>query len=348
MDFKHPFISNPRLGIYYILVWLAIFTGNVLLKWLAYDLEPGIAIAEGLAFPFMFAIIGSSIWYVIKYSSFENYSITRIIVSHFIAATIIIFIWLYIGIVLIKLLHPYADQWINNSLAISIFGGYMLYITYVIFFYAVSYYQRFKEKLKNEGKLKTLIKEAELHALKSQINPHFLFNSLNSISSLTMTNPEKAQEMVINLSSLMRYSLKHDQKEKVPFCEELKNSKLYLQIEKVRFGNILNPIFKVNHNCQNAFIPSMLLQPLYENAIKYSVYEATEPVDVITHASCREDVLEITIINNYDPTSITRKGEGIGLRNIRDRLQIIYGNPTLMKVEDNTKQYKVTLVIPQK
>ncbi|MDD2381286.1 MAG: histidine kinase, partial [Mariniphaga sp.] len=90
------------------------------------------------------------------------------------------------------------------------------------------------------------------------------------------------------------------------------------------------------------------LQPLYENAIKYSVYEATEPVDVITHASCREDVLEITIINNYDPTSITRKGEGIGLRNIRDRLQIIYGNPTLMKVEDNTKQYKVTLVIPQK
>ena len=348
MDFKHPFISNPRLSIYYILVWLAVLTGGVLLKWLAYGFEPGIAVAEGLAFPFMFAIVGTSIWYVIKYSSLENYTIVRIILSHIIAATIIVFIWLYIGIILIKLLHPYSDQWIDNNLAVNIFGGYMMYITYVLFFYAVSYYQRFKDKLKNEGKLKALIKDAELHALKSQINPHFLFNSLNSISSLTMTNPEKAQEMVINLSSLMRYSLKHDQIDKVPFSEELKNNMLYLQIEKVRFGQKLNPVFDIGEDCLDALIPNMILQPLYENAIKYGVYEATEPIDVITRATCHDDILEISITNNYDKNSITRKGEGIGLRNIRDRLQIFYGNPMLMKVEDNKTEFKVTLGIPQK
>ena len=99
----------------------------------------------------------------------------------------------------------------------------MFYILYVVFFYAVNYYQGFKEKLRNEGKLKSLVKEAELHALKSQINPHFLFNSLNSISSLTMTDPVKAQEMVINLSQLMRYSLKHDQNERVTFQQEIEN-----------------------------------------------------------------------------------------------------------------------------
>jgi two-component system, LytTR family, sensor kinase len=130
--------------------------------------------------------------------------------------------------------------------------------------------------------LKSLVKEAELHALKSQINPHFLFNSLNSISSLTMTDPLKAQEMVINLSSLMRYSLKHDQVDKVPFSEELKNNQLYLQIEKVRFGNKFNAVFDIDDKCLNANIPNMILQPLYENAIKYGVYEATEPVDIIT------------------------------------------------------------------
>jgi two-component system, LytTR family, sensor kinase len=163
-----------------------------------------------------------------------------------------------------------------------------------------------------------------------------------------MTDPAKAQEMVINLSSLMRYSLKHDQIEKVPFREELNNNKLYLQIEKVRFGKKLNPVFEIDENCLDALIPNMILQPLYENAIKYGVYEATEPVEIVTHTTCQNDVLEINITNNYDPNSMSKKGEGIGLRNIRDRLQIIYNNPLLMKVEDNKKEFKVTLAIPQK
>lgn len=348
MDFKHPFISNPKLGFYYVVVWITILTGSVLLKWLAYGFDPALAVAEAFALPFTFSVIGASIWYVIRYSTLENYSPGRIILSHLIAATIIVFIWLYLGVVIIKLIHPYAEQWINNNLAVNIFGGYMLYLTYVIFFYAVNYYQGFKEKLRNEGKLKSLVKEAELHALKSQINPHFLFNSLNSISSLTMTDPAKAQEMVINLSSLMRYSLKHDQIDKVPFSEELNNNRLYLQIEKVRFGKKLNPVFEIDENCLDALIPNMILQPLYENAIKYGVYEATEPVAIITKSVCNNDVLEITITNNYDPNSMSKRGEGIGLRNIRDRLQIIYNNPMLMKVEDNKKEFKVTLAIPQK
>lgn len=347
MDFKHPFISNARLAFYYVLVWMAILSGSVLLKWLAYGFDPGLAVAEAIALPFTFAIIGASIWYVIKYSTLENYSPLRIVLSHLIAASIIVFIWLYLGVVIIKLIHPYSEQWIANNLAANIFGGYMLYLTYVIFFYAVNYYQGFKEKLRNEGKLKSLVKEAELHALKSQINPHFLFNSLNSISSLTMTDPAKAQEMVINLSALMRYSLKHDQIDKVPFSEELNNNRLYLQIEKVRFGQKLNPVFEIEEKCMNALIPNMILQPLYENAIKYGVYEATEPVDIITRASFRDNVLEIIITNNYDPNSISKKGEGIGLRNIRDRLQIIYNNPMLMKVEDSKQEFKVTLAIPQ-
>jgi two-component system, LytTR family, sensor kinase len=348
MDFKHPFISNSRLAFYYVVVWFAILAGGVLLKWLAYGFDPGMALAEAFALPFTFAIIGASIWYVIKYSTLENYSAGRIILAHLIAATIIVFIWLYLGVVIIKLIHPYSEQWIDNNLAANIFGGYMLYLTYVIFFYAVNYYQGFKEKLRNEGKLKSLVKEAELHALKSQINPHFLFNSLNSISSLTMTDPAKAQEMVINLSSLMRYSLKHDQIDKVPFSEELNNNKLYLQIEKVRFGKKLNPVFEIDDNCLDALIPNMILQPIYENAIKYGVYEATESVEIVTRTTFHNDVLEITITNNYDSNSISKKGEGIGLRNIRDRLQIIYNNPLLMKVEDNKKEFKVTLAIPQK
>jgi two-component system LytT family sensor kinase len=213
---------------------------------------------------------------------------------------------------------------------------------------AIVYYENFKEKVKKEGELKALIREAELHALKSQINPHFLFNSLNSISSLTMSDPAKAQEMVINLSSIMRYSLKHGQNETVSFGTELQNIKLYLAIEKVRFGKKLQPVFNVDEKCYQGVLPNMILQPIFENAIKYGVYEATEPVEILTEASCSGEVLEISVSNSYDPGIRSRKGEGIGLRNIRERLQIIYGNPGLLRIKDTKKQFTIQLTIPQK
>ena len=346
MDFRHPFISFPRLILYYGLFWLIATSVLLIILTLVYGIPFSVALLEVFTSFILFAIVGSAIWYVIKYSTLENNSIIRIFLAHLIAASIIVSIWMYIGVVFIKMLHPDPEKW-NEQMLMRWISGYMLYVVYVVFFYAVNYYHGFKEKVRNEIKLKSLIKEAELHALKSQINPHFLFNSLNSISSLTMTNPAQAQEMVINLSQLMRYSLKHDQKEKVTFQQELENNKLYLSIEKVRFGKKLNPVFVIEKSCLKAEIPNMILQPLYENAIKYGVYEAIEKIDVITHCKCDNDFLRVSISNTYDSNVQNKKGEGIGLRNIRDRLQLIYGNPHLLQISDNNNEFTVTLTIPQ-
>ncbi|WP_346861582.1 histidine kinase [uncultured Draconibacterium sp.] len=348
MDYRHPFLKNPRLSISYGVSWMIASMLLVLIATFVNNMAFGLAMKEIFTFMMLFAVIGAAIWYVIKFSTLEDNSIFRITLAHLFAATIIVFIWLYTGVVIIKLVHPNAEFWMEQTLVNRLMMGYGLYIINVIFFYAVNYYYAFKEKSKNETKLKGLVKEAELHALKSQINPHFLFNSLNSISSLTMTDPAKAQEMVINLSQLMRYSLKHEQSEKVSLKQELENNKLYLSIEKVRFGSKLNPVFAIEENCLKAQIPNMILQPLYENAIKYGVYEATEPVDVITHVRCSDEVLEVTISNSYDTNVVSKKGEGIGLRNIRDRLQVIYANPHLLKIENKKNEFTVTLTIPQK
>lgn len=223
-----------------------------------------------------------------------------------------------------------------------------MYAIYLVFFYAVNYYQSLKEKIKKEIEYKALIREAELQALKSQINPHFLFNSLNSISSLTVSNPEKAQEMVINLSMFMRYSLMHNEKEMVSFSRELDNIKLYLSIEKVRFGRKLNAEFEIDAHCMEAEIPNMILQPLFENAIKYGVYETTDQVTIKTSCQCEGNFLKITITNDYDASTIKRRGEGIGLRNIRRRMEVIYNNPDLMKITDHKTSFEVQLIIPQK
>ncbi len=348
MEVRHPFFTNLRLALYYGIFWVIASVVMMFVLVFANGLDYWSAFVEVISSFLVFSIIGTSIWYVIRFSTLENNSIFRLLLAHFIAASIIVFIYMYLNTIIIKVLNPAAVQWLEKGRYNRIFGGFMMYIIYVIFFYAVNYYNSFKEKVMSEGKLLSLVKEAELHALKSQINPHFLFNSLNSISSLTMTDPAKAQEMVINLSQLMRYSLKHDQNEKVKFKQELNNNKLYLNIEKVRFGSKLNPVFEIDENCFNLEIPNMILQPLYENAIKYGVYEATEPIEIKTVAQCTAEYLQITISNPYDANVLSKRGEGIGLRNIRDRLQIIYGNPYLLKLADNKKEFTVTLTIPQK
>ena len=344
---KHPLLSNLKFMTFYGMFWFVLASANALILWNYYDLDIVLAFANTFVQYGIFAVLGLSIWFVVKYNTPETYKWWSLLFFHLIAATILIIIWTYLTTIAIKVVAPDLNDYMTMSLPSRMLTGYLLYVFYVLLFMSIIYYQNFKEKVKRESELKTLVKEAELHALKSQINPHFLFNSLNSISSLTMSDPAKAQEMVINLSSLMRYSLKHNQNEKVTFGIELQNNKLYLAIEKVRFGSKLQPIFDVDEKCFGANLPNMILQPIYENAIKYGVYEATEPVDIITTASCKGSFLEVSVENSYDPDVTNKKGEGIGLRNIRERLQIIYGGSATVKINNSGNQFKITLSIPQ-
>lgn len=345
---KHPFFNNRILILYYGLFWLVMGLGNSLLQafWNNMNLEA--SLLESVHLFLLYPILGASIWYLIRYNGLNESDWLWNVMFHLVAASILNAIWLYMGFVAVGMVNEiYLDNF-YRALPSNILAGYLMYAGYVVFFYALGYYDSLKEKIKREAELKSLVRDAELNALKSQINPHFLFNSLNSISSLTISNPQKAQEMVINLSTFMRYSLQHNREETVSLLEELENIKLYLGIEKVRFGKKLLPIFEVEEACLQARIPNMILQPLFENAIKYGVYEATSPVSI--RVSCRPEqaYFHLTIENDYDPESVKNKGEGIGLRNIRQRLELIYGNPNLIRVTDNRTSYKVELMLPKK
>ena len=345
---KHPLTNNFRLLIFYALFWGVIAIINIILQVFWYNLPVVISLIDTGTNYVLYPLLGSSIWYSIRYNSLEEVSVGRLILFHFIAASILCAVWIYISYALFKPFISVENKFLENGLPSKVFLGYVMYAIYLVFFYAVNYYQSLKEKIKKEVEYKTLIREAELQALKSQINPHFLFNSLNSISSLTISNPEKAQEMVINLSSFMRYSLMHNEKEMVTFSRELENIKLYLDIEKVRFGKKLNAQFEISENCLNAEIPNMILQPLYENAIKYGVYETTEQITILTSGICEGNFLKVSINNEYDSDSVKRKGEGIGLRNIRQRMEILYNQPDLIRITDHRTSFEVELFIPQK
>ena len=344
---RHPLLYERNLGLYYILFWGVIATCSIFLEiywynqnWLTASLESGCLFV-------LYPVLGMSIWFLVVFNFVKNNTLFQF-VFHLISAIVINGIWLYLSYLIIKAIQPDHLSYFFSIFPSRIVNGLLMYGFFLVFFYATNYYRSLRENIKKEEEFKALIRDAELNALRSQINPHFLFNSLNSIASLTISSPEKAREMVVNLSSCMRYSLQHRQEETVSLEQELENIKLYLGIEKLRFEGKLNLEFDIDDHCMQAQIPVMILQPLMENAIKYGVYEASDMVWIRLKCWGDNNYYFLSIENDYESSWRQSKGEGIGLNNIRNRLELIYGSTGQMKISDNGKNFRVELGLPTK
>jgi signal transduction histidine kinase len=197
--------------------------------------------------------------------------------------------------------------------------------------------------------------QAQLAALRYQLNPHFLFNALNSISALIVTKRnEDAERMTDKLSSFLRSSLNADPGELVPLEEELALTEEYLDIESVRFGERLNVSVDCAPGACEALVPSFLVQPLVENAIKHGVAQSREPVNIDIHAHVEGDELCIRVANCVAPDAeINRVGKnvpgrtGVGLLNVRQRLQAVYGKAATLTAAPTGATFVATICIPR-
>ncbi len=347
----NPIFSKLKYILIYSLIW--IITIAIHASWLivSFQINVEIAIIESLVFNLLYAIIALLIWYSLFFIKGKHTPTLQIVINHVALALIITLFWMYLACFILHFIFLEEYQYIEfleASYAFRFVSGVFYFLFTALAYYLVDYSRELKEKIQNEVVLKQAVQEAELKALKSQINPHFLFNSLNSISSLTLTEAEKAHSMIIKLSDYLRYSISNSQNKKVKFSDELKNINRYLEIEKIRFGKRLNYNLDIAPECENLLIPNMILQPLYENAIKYGVHESLEPISIKTDCSFKNNILSIEISNNFDEESYTtKKGEGVGLENISKRLVLIYKQYNLLKVEKKENIFKVYLNIPQ-
>jgi len=333
------------------MVWAVIIGIHTIIINFFYDIPGIISLTDANVFNLLFAIIGYNLWFVVRFNLREKQKTFDMIVSHLITAVVIIAIWLLSSYFLMK--NMYEDdtsyiQFLNDSLPWRVISGIFYYLFFIMFYYVMLYYEDLQEKLRVESELQNLVKEAELTALKSQINPHFLFNSLNSISSLTITNPDDAQVMVIRLSDFLRYSLSHDKNEKTSLADEINNLNRYLEIEKVRFGKRLNFVSHVSDDCLDLNIPNMILQPLIENSIKHGVYNSSEEVLVELKCELVGDYVQVEIKNDYDPEAVKKKGKGIGLSNIKKRLQLLYRRQDLLEIKAEKLTFTAKLRFPIK
>lgn len=343
--------GNRRYIFIYTGIWIFITIIHIFLLLHIQKFSFKISATESIISNFFLAILGLGLWISIFYSNIENKSVLMKIFNHTLLCIIFLGIWLAIDYLILYSTFKNDTEYIkylNSSIPWRIGNGFLFYGLIIIAYYLMLYYQNFREKVVKESELKGLIKESELSSLKSQINPHFLFNSLNSISSLTIIKPEKAREMIIKLSDFLRYSISFNEEKFTSLKKELENVNRYLDIEKTRFGKRLKIVSKISEESLEKTLPGLILQPLIENAIKYGVYESIEESEVEIITICNADVLRVKIKNSFDPDIIVEKGEGVGLKNIRGRLNIIYDNNNLMDISISNNTYEVTISFPQK
>jgi len=241
----------------------------------------------------------------------------------------------------------YINQ-LNQTSGIRFGIGFLL--VSCIAMMSLLWYNQEEQKLMNARKAEAeqLSKDAELFKLRQQLQPHFLFNSLNSISALTVSQPEKARHMINQLSEFLRGTLKKDEKQWNTLEEEMQYLELYLEIEKVRFGYRLQTDIRCDEAALQLQLPSMLLQPVVENAIKFGLYDTTGEVLIKVHAIKANNNLEISVENPFDPeTAQPLKGTGFGLPSIQRRLFLLFARQDLLSTRKEDDHFITTILIPQ-
>jgi len=228
-----------------------------------------------------------------------------------------------------------------------LFGiGILLYLLVVAFFYVLLAFQQSQEAKEREMRAGVLARDAELKALKAQVNPHFLFNSLNSISALTSSDPAKAREMCVLLGDFLRRTLGLGEKTVIPLEEELSLIRSFLAVEKVRFGSRIQMEENIDREALDAFVPPLLLQPLVENAVVHGISNLVEGGSIKLDIHAHNGLLSLAVENSFDPDSPPRRRGGVGLANVRQRLATRHGHLASFDVKTEADRYRVAITMP--
>ncbi len=201
-----------------------------------------------------------------------------------------------------------------------------------------------KRKLDQEE----LARNAELNSLRQQLQPHFLFNSLNSIQALMELDPDKAREMLRLLSDFLRGTVKKEPTQFLTFEEEIKQVRLYLAIESIRFSDRLNIDWQLDESTFSHKVPALILQPIIENAVKFGLYGTTGSIRIGISARMVNDLLEITTNNPYDNDTGNSQGTGFGLSSVARRLYLLFARNDLLITRKENQQFYITIRIPSK
>lgn len=344
----HPIINDRKTIIPFLGIWFFIIVVHFLTLYFSNNYTTSFCIADSVISGIIYMILVLVLWYPIRFGINSLKSPVETVTNNIFIFLLTSSVWIFLTWGILLLVNPaWNEQYIETIISYRLLASLLFYIASVVVYYAIGFYESLQEKQAYEMQLKTLVKEAQLNELRSQLHPHFLFNSLNSINSLTISNPAKAGEMIIKLSDFLRYSLSRKGHSMADFEKELHHIQLYLDIEKVRFEERLEFIYETEDVPKNWPVPLMLLQPLVENAVKHGVYNTREKVKIKLFAKMEDKMLVISISNNFDTETTNNNGTGTGLSNVRERMKLVYGQDGLFKTRIEDNEFIAVLRIPK-
>jgi len=347
----HPILTQGRrLGLYLMLFLQA---GVVLGELVARVGDAPRAQAMVLVVPLVlfhgFTCLAS--WYVAKSLPLEKANLGRLLVGQLAAASIAGVTLLLAGAGWAALLQESGEMagtraLFRASATLLFVFGLLLYSVAAAVHYLLGALERSREAEARAYELKILAREAELRALRAQIDPHFLFNSLNSISSLTGSDPAAARRMCSLLADFLRRGLRLEGVATHTLAEELELVTTYLEIEEVRFGERLRVERRIAPESLERPVPPLILQPLVENAVGHGIAHLVEGGAVEIGAEVRGERLRLEVVNACDEERPRRQGEGIGLGNVRRRLEAAFGREARLSTREESGVFRVELTLP--
>jgi two-component system, LytTR family, sensor histidine kinase AlgZ len=347
----HPLLNPIRRFMLYLAGWIPLMALLAYLMAKTAGLEAREAIAMSVPLCVFYACVCLSAWYSCRATPFDRTPLARLILTHVAGAVVASVIWIAAaealgrGLVLLGMPAGMVER-LPRTVPILLGMGLLLYLLSVNFYYVLIAVQASQEAETRMMQASVLAREAELRALKAQVNPHFLFNSLNSISALAGSDPAKAREMCILLGDFLRRTLGLGEKSSISLDEEMSLIRAFLAVEKIRFGSRVNLEEAIDADALTVQVPPLLLQPLVENAVAHGIANLVEGGKIRLDAQCRNGALSIAIENPYDPDAPKRPRSGVGLANVRSRLGARYGENARFDVKQETETFRVELVLP--
>jgi hypothetical protein len=347
----HPILAQRgRLGLY-LAAWLMIAGLLAVLAAVSGNLHWSHASVLVVPMAFIYAFMSLAALYLCRAFPLQETGFLRILGVYALASSLSSAVWILIGRAWASLLaqtEAFAalDVRYNNQIPLFLGVGVLLFLVAVVVHYLLIAFENSRAVERKSLEISALKREAELKALKSQLQPHFLFNSLNSISALTAVDPISARNMCLRLADFLRQILRMGGRHEIPLGEELALVENFLAVEQARFGSHLGFKKTVDAEALNCFVPSLLLQPLVENSVNHGIARVVEGGTITLEARCDGTRLNIALMNPCDPAFRNVGSGGVGLANVHERLVSLYGNEAQMDILRGEESFRIEISVP--
>jgi hypothetical protein len=347
----HPLLARRARFFLYLAAWMPVAAQFSLMLVLSGRLPWPAAVAVAAPLCLLYAFLCPSSWFICRAYPLHQTRFSILAGIHLIAAFLSASLWVLAGRIWVAVLDPVlqiskdgADFTLLGWLLLG--AGMLLYLLFASVHYVMITFEQSREAERRSLELRILAREAELKALRAQVDPHFLFNCLNSISALTTSDPDRARKMCLLLSGFLRKSLEAGSERFIPLQDEIALVSSFLEIERVRLGPRLRVEKNIDPRSARSRVPPLILQPLVENAVQHGIAHLLEGGCIEIETRLLGERLRITIANPCDPDRPGAGQKGIGLENVRKRLATMHGPEARLALENTPERYRVEISMP--